>query len=254
MRLAVPILVTLLLAFAGCTSKDDSPQPSGSSTTTSTSTTSTSTAPPLPNKAPVTTLTASAQAGQAPFNVTFTVNGTDAEGDALSWTLHFGDNATSANGTALPSNVTHAYLAAGLYNATLEVRDGKAASNVSLQLNVTAGTPFVQFVATGTPDLACPQCTAAGANTGAGYRSGTNELDSWFVELPAGAAGQPFTLTGESGNPDMVFRDSCASSGAAVGDAFVGDADEAGIVPEGAACALSWNPADVVAAITLTIG
>lgn len=259
MRAYLALALAVALTLAGCTAtKDDDTQSSSSSSSTSTSVSTTQTTSPNPlptdNKAPEASLTASAEAGEAPFNVTFAINATDADGDNLTWSLSFGDNSTAANGTALPGNATHEYLAAGLYNATLLVSDGQATSNVTLQLNVTAGVPFVQFIATGTPDLACPQCSTAGANTGVGYRSGTNELDSWFVELPAGAAGQPFTLTGESGNPDMVFRDSCASSGAAVGEPYVGDADEAGLVPEGAMCVLAWNPADVVAAITLTVG
>ncbi len=248
-------LLALALLLSGCfTEGDRDGDDKTSSTTTATSTTSTGPGGNATNHAPTATLEAMKGNGSATLNVTFQLNGTDADNDPLSWTLSFGDNSTNESGALLPANVTHLYAASGLYNATLLVTDGKETTTVSLQLNVTGGTAFTQFIATGTPDLACPQCTAAGANTGAGYRSGTNELDSWFVELPAGAAGQPFTLTGESGNPDMVFRDSCASSGVAVGDAFVGDADEAGIVPEGATCALTWNPADVVAAITLTVG
>lgn len=253
MRSTAAALLAVTLLLSGCFTEADNGDDETTSGTTSTTGTTTGPGGNATNHAPTATLEATKGNGSASLNVTFLLNGTDADNDTLSWKLSLGDNSTS-EGDKLPTNVTYGYGKAGLYNVTLQVSDGKQTTNVSLQLNVTGGTPFTQFVATGTPDLACPQCSTAGANTGAGYRSGTNELDSWFVELPAGAAGQPFTLTGESGNPDLVFRDSCASTGAAVGEAFVGDGDEAGVVPEGATCALTWNPADVVAAITLTIG
>lgn len=270
MRFLVVVLV-LVVAFAGCVTKkddkgeggDDGGAGSGSGTTGSAtrSTTRSTTASGTQgtngtgsdNHPPTASMTANGT-GAAPASVVFLLNGTDADGDALAWALAFGDgNAT--NGTSLPANVTYAYPQPGAYNATLTVSDGKATTNVTLQLNLTASGPaFEQFVASGTPDLACPQCSVAGANTGAGYRNGINELDSWFVEIPAGAAGQPFTLVSESTDPDMVFRTSCASSGAAVGNPFVAAGPESGIVPEGALCALTWNPEDVVAKITLTIG
>lgn len=270
MRLAVVALV-LMLAFAGCVSKkdegdggdaDDGGDGTGARTgRTSRSTTGSATATgtsgsngtAAENHPPTASMTANGT-GAAPASVSFLLNGTDADGDALTWALAFGDgNAT--NGTSLPANVTYAYPQPGAYNATLTVSDGKATTNVTLLLNLTASGPaFEKFVASGTPDLACPQCSVAGANTGAGYRNGINELDSWFVELPPGAVGQPFTLVSESTDPDMVFRTSCASSGTAVGNPYVAAGSESGVVPEGAVCVLSWNPEDVLAKITLTVG
>lgn len=243
------MFLALALALAGCSGKksgddgpDESPSPSSTSATTN----------GAPNHPPTASMLANTT-GEAPLNVTFLLNGTDADGDALAWTLDFGDNSTLANGTGLPANVTHFYAAAGLFNATLLVSDGNATTNATLTLSLAAGTAFQQFVAAGTPDLPCPQCSNAGANTGLGYRAGMNELDSFFVEIPADSAGQPFTVASTAGDPDMVFRDAC-EGGAAVGDAFQAEGPEAGTVPEGALCALMWEPLDGGSTITLTIG
>lgn len=245
MRLLVGCIVALML-LAGCSDK----KPDGADDSSRSSTSPT--AAPAPNHPPTASMLANTT-GQAPLNVTFLLNGTDADGDAVTWTLDFGDASAAANGTALPGNVTHLYAAAGLFNATLLVSDGNATTNATLTLNITAGSAFQQFVAAGTPDLPCAQCSNAGANTGLGYRAGINELDSFFVEIPADSAGQPFTVASTAGDPDMVFRDGC-EGGAAVGDAFQADGPEAGTVPEGALCALMWEPLDGGSTITLTIG
>ena len=260
------VLLAVALALSGCAEKKDTDGDGDASSSTSTSRSGTGSGVggnASTNQPPTARLTANST-GDVPLNVTFALNVTDNDGDALSWTLSFGDNATE-NGTfparlgnlsrpfAHAANVTHAYAAGGAYNATLSVSDGKATTNVTLRLNVTAGTPFEQFVAEGTPDLPCPQCSTAGANTGFGYRSGINELDSFFVEIPAGSAGQPFTLVSTGGDPDMVFRDSC-SGGAAVGETFLAAGPESGVVPEGATCALTWEPEGAGSTITLTIG
>ena len=267
MRTLLVTMIVLGLALSGCAEKKKDDGGDGPSTTTTT-TSSTATTTGIKgnvstNQPPTATLLANAT-GAVPLNVTFVLNATDNDGDALTWTLSFGDTA-SQNGTfpaALgnaskpfqhTANVTHLYASGGAYNATLSLSDGKATTNVTLRLNVTAGTPFEQFVAEGTPDLPCPQCSNAGANTGIGYRAGVNELDSFFVDIPEGAPGQPFTLVSSGGDPDMVFRDSC-EGGAAVGDTFLAAGPEAGTVPDGAKCALMWEPEGAGSTITLTIG
>lgn len=97
--------------------------------------------------------------GNASVNVTgleaaFTLVATDGDNDTLSWSLAFGDNATAngtfqpgvvVNATAMPqgrvqvANATHAYAAAGTYNATLTVSDGRTAVNRTLTVTVAAG-------------------------------------------------------------------------------------------------------------------
>lgn len=255
MRPLVAVLVVMALALAGCSKKSSDDDPEASSSMTSTGAAGNATA----NHAPTASLLANAT-DEDPLNVTFRMNATDADGDDLTWELDFGDEAlangtfgtVAGNGSVPQANVTHAYAAGGLYNATLRVSDGNATANVTLALNLTAGSSFPQFVASGTPDFPCVQCSDAGANTGVGYRAGVNELDSWFVEIPADAAGQPFTVSAAA-DVDMVFRDGC-EGGAAVGDPFQADGDERGIVPEGALCMLSWLTDSPGETITLTIG
>jgi hypothetical protein len=258
MRILVVALAIALLLSGCATKKDDGDGDSSSTKSSSNSGTGTAGNGTRGvggiNHPPAATLKANATDSQAPINVTFAINATDADADPLTWRLAFGDNA-SANGTfASPgsANVTHKFTSGGLYNATLSVSDGKVTTNVSVLLNITSGSPFEKFTASGTPDLACAQCSEAGANTGIGYRAGVNELDSWFVTIPEGAAGQPFTVSAAE-DVDMVFRDVC-EEGAAVGETFQADGDEAGIVPEGATCVLAWLPGAVGETITLTIG
>jgi PKD repeat protein len=75
--------------------------------------------------------------GAAPLNVTFALEGQDADGDALNWTLAFGDDAQT-NGTILPSNATHVYAAAGAYNATFTLDDGTNQTSYDALINVSA--------------------------------------------------------------------------------------------------------------------
>ena len=253
MRILVVVALVLALALSGCATKksgDDDDDGTGTSTKTGTGSGG-GNGTAFANCAPTASMNAN-NTGMAPINVTFALNGTDADGDAITWSLDFGDNGTSANGTSLPANVTHLYAAGGLYNASLSVSDGKNTTVVTLALNITGGAPFDQFIASGTPDLPCAQCSEAGANTGVGYRGGLNELDSWFVEIPAAAAGQLFTAT-SGDDVDLSFRDGC-DGGAAIGDPFLAAGDEAGIVPEGALCVLAWNTGAPGETITLTIG
>lgn len=221
MRLAVALLACAL-ALAGCADSTSSPFKAS--------------------------LAASDATGTAPFDVQFTADAEGAEGTP-EWSISFGDE-ESDNGTQLPANIDHTYANAGLYMVTLTITAGNGKATVTTSVNVTS---FAQFTAFGTAKLACPQCTQVGANTGAGYRSGTNELDSYFVEIPSGSEGQPFTATSTGGNPDMVFRDGC-TGGAPVGNPFVAAGPESGEVPSGANCALMWEPDSPGSTITLTIG
>jgi hypothetical protein len=261
MQPSFAFLLAVMVALAGCSSSSGGDGRNDPSTKTTTTTTTTgghnqtgngTNNQSAENQPPSLSMQANASS-PAPANVTFLLNGSDADGDNLTWMLDFGDNSTAATGTELPANVTHRYATAGIFNATFSVSDGKDTANVTVAINISAGSSFTKFVASGTAKLPCPQCTAAGANTGAGYRSGTNELDSYFVTIPASSPGQPFSVTSTGGNPDMVFRDSC-SAGAAVGNAYTGPAGEQGTVPQGALCVLAWENAAASSRITVTIG
>lgn len=98
----------------------------GSGTGTRTgSATATGTGSPANNTAPTANLTADVDNGTAPLVVNFTLNGADADGDALRWTFDAdADGTPEANGTSLPATVQHTFNATGQFRATLNVTDG----------------------------------------------------------------------------------------------------------------------------------
>ncbi len=85
------------------------------------------------NTAPVALLEASAINGTAPLNVTLTLNGTDAEGTNLTWTLTVGNQ--TLNGTSLPATVNQT-LGAGNHTITLTVSDGNLTGNATMLIQV----------------------------------------------------------------------------------------------------------------------
>lgn len=91
-----------------------------------------------PNTPPEATLSADSTSGEAPLEVTFTVSVSDADGDALNWTLDLGDG-TTAEGTT-DEEVTHSY-AAGEFTAILTVSDGEAEATATAQVTATAAAP-----------------------------------------------------------------------------------------------------------------
>jgi PKD repeat protein len=204
------------------------------------------------NTPPMASLAASAEAGEAPFPVNFTLDGTDPDGGNITWTLDLGDG-NETSGDALPQTHNHTYEVAGLYNVTFTVSDGIDVTVANLTINVTAGVAFEQFVLSGSADLPCSQCTAAGANTGAGFRAGMSGVDSVFGPIPAEAAGQPFTMVSSEGHPGISFRTDCTQGGSAL-EAHTGTDELAGVVPAGAGCALMWEDSFPMATLTLTIG
>ena len=143
------VAVTLALLLSGCFVEKDpeaTAQEVADAPTASASGSSTSGAPA--NNSP--------QPGNLTFNATglevaFVLEASDPDGDALTWTLTFGDNA-SANGTfaagaaanqsvepvraVQAANATHAYAQAGNYSVTLVVSDGKASANRTYDLTL----------------------------------------------------------------------------------------------------------------------
>lgn len=61
----------------------------------------------------------------APVLADFTLDGSDADSDPLTWTLDFGDGSPVLNGTALPDTQTHEYTIPGNYTATFTLNDGQ---------------------------------------------------------------------------------------------------------------------------------
>ena len=221
MRLtAILALLTLTcLVFAGCASKGNgdgsvsSTSSSGPSSTTSktsngssSSSSSSSKAPGnqtgnqtgnATNHAPLANLTAVPMNGTAPLNVTFSVSGSDPDGDTLTWALTFGDGA-QLNGTTLPSNASHTYANAGNLTARLTVSDSRgltATANVTLNIGAASVGPTGPHQAV---DLAWkvgggfagfPQEYGGCADgQGAG-----NTMDSFMLDQST--VGRPFTAT-----------------------------------------------------------
>lgn len=62
--------------------------------------------------------------GDAPLNVMFNVSVSDLDGDSLTCTLNFGDNAQTTNNCNSLDGITHTYSNPGTYNAKLSLSDG----------------------------------------------------------------------------------------------------------------------------------
>ena len=79
--------------------------------------------------------------------IAFTANGTDADGDPLTYAWEFGDGDTSTQ-----QNPTHAYLAAATYTARVTVSDGKGGTGTAtLSIVVQANRNPTISAATATP-------------------------------------------------------------------------------------------------------
>ena len=155
MRWLVALGLLVSLSVSGCAVSEDDPEAdetstSGSATRTGSATrsasltrtgtgssTNTSSVPDLP---PTANLTATPVNGTAPLNVTFSLSGSDPDGGNITWTLTIDGNAT-ANGTALPSNVTHSFTEAGNYTVVLTVRDASRNATANLTISVEGGAP-----------------------------------------------------------------------------------------------------------------
>lgn len=153
----VALLLLAAVVLAGCSGSSGDPNGESTSTsssaTTSGSKTSTGTAKPSAsssgtttasagdaNQAPTAVLAVNRSAA-APLQANFTLDGSDPDGDALTWVLSFGDGTDNQTGTTLPTNLTHAYAQAGTYNATLLVTDGSLSGTMALTLDITEAGP-----------------------------------------------------------------------------------------------------------------
>ncbi len=187
--------------------------------------------------------------GTAPLSVDFTIEATN----ATAWSLDFGEgNAT--NGTMFPANVTYVF-AAGVYNITLAVLGdgGNVTQNATLIVDALEDAEAVlePFTMTVTMDLPCPGCGDGGTSTCTWRAHGNGAAqDCAWIDFPDELAGQPFTLTGQGLDADMLFWESCNSG---VGPKFHGTGDEEGIVPEGMGCVLVWEQLDFMVDLVFTV-
>lgn len=250
------ILTLLLVAFAGCSDRgDDEPAEttttSTTQTTTSTQTTTTrttSSAPSEPgepeaNQAPTGTLSASITQGEVPVDVAFTFEGSDPDGDALSWTFDAnGDGTFEAEGTELPAAYNHSYADTGSYLANFTLSDGDLSTSYEVTINATAAAEaapdFSTIVISGTISglyVAEPVVTGAGP----GYITDPNVHE---FEVPGVASAIDFLLEWGDMALDLDFEvfavDGSEVAGAAnYNDPVIGDgaASESAQVTDAAA-------------------
>lgn len=158
---AVAAVVLASVLFSGCFVEKGAPE-TQSQADDGTGSTATATGGPQGNSSGAPPAVVDFTANATGLDVAFAFSASD-DNDTLTWTLSFGDNATS-NGTfqagpsgnasasanqtagnqaagALLANATHTYAAPGTYNVTLTVSDGKQAANRTLSVEVTSGAP-----------------------------------------------------------------------------------------------------------------
>ena len=146
-------LLVAALAMAGCTASPAEPEggdddsndegtgggaPGGSSGGGSSGGASNDTGSDGTNLRPTALLEASAVSGQAPLIVSFTLNGSDPDGDNLTWSFDAdGDGQDEINGTLLPAAYEHTY-DVGTFLANLTVSDGNLTAFGNVTITVTA--------------------------------------------------------------------------------------------------------------------
>ena len=195
------LLTAFALLLAGCSGGSDTGTTSSSTTstasttqatstgaTTSATTTSGTTTAPAANRAPTATLTASVPGGTLPLNVTFKLEGADADQDELTFTFDADGKQPAervGNGSGLPATVVFSYAAAGNYTAVLKVSDGTNETQATAKISVQAGAkPAVVITGKASQYLLC------GAPPG----------DDAAAPIEASLHGAPYTLV-----PDGVF-------------------------------------------------
>ncbi|MFO1535565.1 MAG: PKD domain-containing protein [Thermoplasmatota archaeon] len=264
MRGWLAIGLVLVLLLSGCAQKS----PSSASSSNPGSSSALPTAPPrsgatatsaptaphpaanATNHVPTAAIAAKTGNGTAALNVTFTLSGHDADGDALNWTLAYGDGNRTA-GSALPANATHAYGAGGLYNVTLTVTDGRNATVATVRLNLTAASHGPPQVASGAWPLGADGCLSP---THLPSQDGIQYL---AIDVEPRTIGLPWTATVEATIPALFyglgFQDAAGDDIADSG-AFGTEATLSGTVPAGAVTALLFTCGGADMAGTYTAG
>ncbi len=101
------------------------------------------------SRPPTVSLDPSVLMGQAPLRVTFRLDGSDPDGDNLTWKLDLSDTGrVNYTGTTLPALVQWTFWSEGIHNVTLHVSDGNhtVRSNVTLQALAAPGTLQTQRI------------------------------------------------------------------------------------------------------------
>lgn len=262
MRALLAIALLTTLAFAGCSdgggggdgdeggsgtvSGSASGTRSASSTGSATASSSpTTTGAPPANRPPVGSLAAAVN-GTA---VTFALAGSDPDGDALSWTLSFGDGSAAQGGSELPANVTHTY-AVGNHTAMYNITDGKATAMYNVSVGVAAAGG-VALTFSGDVSSYCAFCTevlgeqdgteAASPFPSVGWASGEQGIDTIWVEIPAALIGHAWTATTTGADIAIAAFSACSPDGHFIEMVDTGAIPETGIVPAGTGCMVLWE-------------
>lgn len=249
-RPVLAMLVVSALALAGCASGGGDDPAASTSGSLSSSGSSTG----LPNRAPTAQLNASIENGTAPLNVTFTLDGADPDKDPLNWTLTFGDG-NQTNGTELPATVSHSF-PMGNFSVAFTVGDGRL--NATRLANVTVGAasgaveqaPVLHTE--GSAALPCVICPLQ-YNVCAGMLAGENEVQCFYFDVPAEAAGRTATFSNEAGPVSADFMTSCDGDGDGI-DYFADEASpHAFEIPDGTTCIVVYDSTNPAAAFVVDI-
>ena len=279
MRL-LAVLLMCSLALAGCS--DDSPSEAsklnpdpaptpGSATSTGTTSSGGSgssgssggsgSSTQAANTPPHATLEASPVSGVSPLTVSFTIDGSDPDGDSLTWSLDLdGDGTPESEGAELPASYEHTF-EEGDHTAQLEVSDGNETTTATIQIEVAAPsapepTGPTQVV-DGTYTVPLEGCTIAFPSHVAEQDLGTlvgSDLDGVTrVQFAVDEAtyGLPFTVTWTFDvgylYAGLAFTD---AEGAILGDvttdpsameAGLEEVTKEGTVPDGAVTGVAWT-------------
>jgi hypothetical protein len=183
------------------------------------------------NTPPTATLVASSANGVAPFNVTFTLDAADQDGDDMSYSFDANDDATleaqSASPADLPRDVSFVFAGAGTYNATFTVSDGKDSTVANVHITVTAaagsGGPAPSITLSGSYVMPDPvELGLAGFGCALGGDPSGQDVWGNVVTVPPEALGGTYTATA-SGPTNFYFED--------VNFAVLNDGGSTGTVP-----------------------
>lgn len=266
MRTVLAALLLVGLLLSGCASKggggDDDEDPTGTATASGTASgsksgstskgpsgsgTSTQTGSGSPgNKAPVGGIAATVNGTSVAFNLT----GTDPDGDALQWTLSFGDGAADQQGTTLPANLTHTY-AVGNYTAHYNVTDGKATSSYNVSVAVAAAATGGGLTFSADVENFCSFCTEvlgeqdgsepASAFPSVSWASGDQGVDAVWVVIPAALVGHAWSATTTGADIAIAAFTACEPDAHFIQMVDTGAIPETGTIPAGTGCMVLWE-------------
>lgn len=123
------------------------------------------------SSAPKAELKVTPASGPAPLDVTFAITASDADGAIASYTLNFGDGASSPGTGTPPTSATHTYAADGSYTARLTVTDNGGLIGYS-NVTVTVGAVSPPTLTGVSPNQGLPAGGTLVTLTGTNFASG----------------------------------------------------------------------------------